>query len=107
VTGIAVAPDGAVWLCAHDAFRFDGQVWTTYPIDGHDLSLYAIAIVPDGTVWFGGSRGGAHRLDGQDYTTYSKVDGLADNSVNAVAVTPDGAVWFGTEHGASRYLPLP
>ena len=64
----------------------------------------AIAVAPDGVVWFG-TYDGASRFDGKSWTTFREGDGLPDDLVGAVAIAPDGAVWFGTEYGVSRYLP--
>jgi ligand-binding sensor domain-containing protein len=87
--------------------RFDGQAWITYTAaDGlASNTVRAIAVAPDGALWFGTEGGGVSRFDGEAWNTYATVDGLASNSVLAIAFAPDGAVWFGTWGGASRYLP--
>jgi ligand-binding sensor domain-containing protein len=58
--GMAVAPDGAIWLSADGGVaRFDperapDEAWTIYPTDGSQGR--AIAFAPGGAVWFGATR---------------------------------------------------
>jgi ligand-binding sensor domain-containing protein len=71
--------------------------------------VLAIAVGPDGTLWFGSGDelndlppgSGVSRYDPVSgaWQTFNKYDGLADNDVYAIAVGPDGALWFGTWGG--------
>lgn len=80
-----------------------------------DNQVRAIAVAPDGALWFGTTpavstsgklltSGGVSRLapDGT-WTTFTTEDGLASNDVRAIAVGPDGALWFSTQAPASVY----
>ena len=91
---------------AHAAPHFDDYSWTTYR-SGDGLAndrVEAIAVAPDGALWFGTYGGGASRFDGENWTTYTTEDGLAHNDVYAITVAPDGALWFGTYGGGvSRF----
>ena len=65
--------------------------------------LSAIAVGPDGDVWFGGWRNGdISRFDGRRWTTYTEYDGSADegNAVLGIAVAPDDALWFAVAYYA-------
>jgi streptogramin lyase len=59
-SGLAVAPDGAIWLSTGGGVaRFDpkhapDEAWTIYPTDGSQGR--AIAFTPDGAVWLGATR---------------------------------------------------
>jgi hypothetical protein len=59
-TGMAVAPDGAIWLSTgggvarFDPERAPGEAWSIYPTDSSQGR--AIAFAPDGAVWFGATR---------------------------------------------------
>jgi ligand-binding sensor domain-containing protein len=64
--------------------------------------VHALAVAPDGAVWFGGWGQGLSRFDGQRCQTYSTADGLASDNTSAVAVAPDGTVWVATDAGFSR-----
>ncbi len=102
IDAVAVAPNGEVWVSTFEygeenfttpvshgtgVAHFDGQTWTTYTTDdglaGNRVD--AIAVTPDGVVWFG-TDGGATRLDGETlraepqdeaWTAYTAEDGLA------------------------------
>jgi ligand-binding sensor domain-containing protein len=125
---LPVAPDHPVWTTYTNAndvydmtFDHEGYLWaatsggeirwnladstyTKYTIDnglGNNI-VQAVAVSPDGTLWFG-TQGGVSSFDGQSWTTYTEADGLADNWVNAIAVASDGTLWFGTQGGVSSF----
>ena len=62
--------------------------------------MNAIAIGPDGALWFGTS-GGASLWHDETWTTYTPDNGLAGYQVRAITVASDGAVWFATNRGIS------
>lgn len=114
---IAVAPDGALWFgtAGHGVFHPDPaspdpctpETWTHYTRGTTaeelvDNQIYAIAVAPDGALWFG-TGAGVSRFDGRTWTPYTTADGLAGSSVWAIAVAPNGALWFGTDGGVSRF----
>lgn len=152
VRAVAVASDGEVWFgtCAlHGPASTEsppcfgvsrlgdvgtpGETWTAFSEEDGlaNNRVNAIAIAPDGAVWFGtgplgyypwaesSGIGGVSRFDpsadsglgpsagpeqgGEAWTAYAVADGLADNWVNSIAVAPDGAMWFGTAGGLSRF----
>ena len=51
---------------------------------------------PNGVIWFGTVGGGAFRYDGKEFVSFTKKDGLVDNSVNAIFQESDKVIWFGT-----------
>jgi ligand-binding sensor domain-containing protein len=112
VWDIAVGPapqggtGGTMWFgTIMGASRFDGRAWTTYTTaDGlPSNNVRAVAVAPDGAVWFGAAGGGATRFDGKTWTSYTIADGLAGDEVSVIVVAPDGAVWAGTGGGTSRF----
>jgi ligand-binding sensor domain-containing protein len=107
VTAVAFDQDGNLWTGGPDGavhWRPDGT-YTQYTVE-HGLphnGVNAIAVAPDGALWFG-TWGGVSRFDGKHWTTYTTADGLADNAVWTIAVAPDGALWFGDRwEGISRF----
>lgn len=107
---IAVAPDGTLWSAGAGGWRgntyvsyngvsrFDGETWTTYTAADGLLrnEVRAIAVSPDGALWFG-TQAGVSRFDGERWTAYTSVNsGLAGNSVASLAVDDEGRVWIGT-----------
>jgi len=88
--------------------------WITFTTaDGlADNDVSAIAVDGGGRLWFGfgPDGGGVSVLDdggtpfdkGDDtWTTFTTVDGLANNQVHAIAVDGRGRMWFGTRGAAS------
>ena len=57
----------------------------------------------DHTLWVA-HRQGASRLQGNQWQTFTRSDGLPENQVLCLAEDPDGAVWVGTVHGAARFI---
>ena len=70
--------------------------------------VYSIAGGANGELWIGRQRGGLTHLspkgDSFTFDTYSKAEGLAQNSVYAVHQSREGSVWAGTiSGGLSRF----
>jgi ligand-binding sensor domain-containing protein len=136
VRAIAITPEGDVWFgtCAlwgaasHEpppcfgVSRLTGagtadEVWASFSEEDGlaNNRVNAIAVAPDGAVWFGTGRldyypwapspgyGGVSRFDGETWTTYTEEDGLAGNWVSDIAIAPDGALWLATAGGLSRF----
>ena len=61
------------------------------------ISVMAIAVATDGSLWFGAHNGSAH-FDGTNWTVYP---GQPFNDVRAISVHPDGSVWFISMYGTS------
>jgi len=91
------------------------QAWTTFTTEDELVanSITAIAVAPDGAVWFGTPEGVSRYVESQSgaqesgsWTTYGIAEGLADPDICSIAVAPDSSVWFGLEGGGvSRYVP--
>jgi ligand-binding sensor domain-containing protein len=76
----------------------DGE-WTNVITEGlADRQVNSIAEGPDGSLWFA-TAGGVSRFDGEEWTTYTTLDGLADNDSTALAVDGAGSVWVGSGSG--------
>ena len=43
------------------------------------------------------------KFDGNTFTTFTRADGLADDTVRALGRGPQGHVWVATEIGVSQY----
>ena len=69
-------------------------------------NIYSICLTNDGYQWFGTDNGvarhkGYNTLD--NWTVFTKDNGLVDNFVQAIAVDSEGNVWFGTKGGISVF----
>ncbi len=103
--------DGAIWVATAGAgaYRYLAGDWEQF-LSGQggvalpSAYLYAAALGPDESLWFGGE-GGAARFDGAAWTVWTVGDGLMNNLVNDIYVEPSGAAWFATAGGVSRYSP--
>ncbi len=106
VVASAVDAAGHLWFgtWGGGVSRFDGSRWTTYTtregLAGN--VVHAVAVGPDGQIWFG-TNGGVSRFNGKTFTTLTVKDGLLANAVYTVAVGGQGHKWFGTVGGVSRY----
>jgi signal transduction histidine kinase len=99
-TWFAPAAGGLYWL--------SGDEVSPVPLPGlADDVVYSIASKGD-DIWIGRQRGGLTRFhyDGARFTsrTFTRRDGLPQDSVYAVHAAPDGTIWAGTlSGGISRY----
>jgi ligand-binding sensor domain-containing protein len=57
----------------------------------------AIAVAPDGAVWFAGY--GLARYDGSSVKKYSDQEGLPNMAPHCMAFAPDGSLWVGSAGG--------
>jgi ligand-binding sensor domain-containing protein/signal transduction histidine kinase len=99
-----VDSSGRVWFAPVDGGLYwldEGRVGRVDAGLRGDI-VYSIAGGGD-ELWLGRQRGGLTRLrvsgSGVTVGTFTKKDGLADNSVFAVHRNPDGTVWAGTLNG--------
>lgn len=109
VRAIAIDPQGRKWFgTANGVSAFDGRQWANYaPLTSSLVSNFVqtVAVDPANRLWFGyAERGqGVTMFDGQNWTTYTTANGLADDHVYAIAFAPDGVAWLGTAAGVSRF----
>lgn len=54
-------------------------------------------------IWFGTNHEGVWCWDGQDFTRYSRQDGLPSDHISAITEDDVGNLWFATTRGLSRY----
>jgi ligand-binding sensor domain-containing protein len=65
--------------------------------------VFSLIVAKDQTVWAGTWGGGVSHYDGNQWTNFTKKDGLAGDIVYSVAQDGEGKLWFGTSGGLSRY----
>ena len=106
---VYVDPEGRTWFAPAQGGLYvlqNGRVQPVTSIPSNDV-VYSISGRAD-VVWAGRQRGGLTRLrfrNGAIETrSYTKANGLAQNSVYAVYESRDGSVWAGTVNGGvSRF----
>ena len=86
----------------------DVEVVVSDSAGGHETVSYAdgsiTTLVADasGHVWVG-TTAGLSRFDGQQWTTFTRADGLADDAIAPQAVDGQGQVWAGSWKGILRF----
>ena len=86
----------------------DVEVVVSDSAGGHETISYAdgriLGLVADasGHVWVGTTTG-LSRFDGQQWTTFTHADGLADDVIAPQAVDGQGQMWAGNWKGLSRF----
>ncbi len=102
--------EGSLWFAPWDGglFRLSGEFVQKITVEGlSDDSVYSIAGYA-GTVWVARKNGGVTRFQMRNHkfltTTYTRQDGLAENSVYSLYCAADASVWAGTlEQGVSHF----
>ena len=119
ITAMATTPDGdSLYVATEGAgvtrvFRDEVDAITGAseyaqwgPIEIPSDKVYSICILADGTQWFGTDKGAARHTGYstlENWTVFTKENGLIDNFVQAIADHGIGNIWFGTKAGISVY----
>lgn len=106
--GLAVAPDGAVWIAtSNGVIRFDPiqQSSTQYTVEDGLASnkVNAVATAADGSIWFGTDAGVTYYI-GSSWVSYTRDDGLSGGAVMTLAAVDDGTVWAGSENSSLSHF---
>ena len=86
----------------------DVEVVVSDSAGGHETVSYADGLITtlvadaSGNMWVG-TTAGLSRFDGQQWTTFTRADGLADDAIAPQAVDGQGQVWAGTLNGLTRF----
>lgn len=105
VTTIKIDAEGNKWVGMHGGglARFDGKTWRLYNVpDLADPYVYDIIFDRAGRMWVANWKG-VSVLDGANWKSFTKKDGIVDDWVYALAMDHDGIIWLGTEGGVTRY----
>ena len=102
------APVSAVVGTGTGTRRTDVEVVVSDSAGGHETISYADGVITtlvadaSGNMWVG-TTAGLSRFDGQQWTTFTQADGLADDAIAPQAVDGQGQVWAGSLKGLSRF----
>jgi ligand-binding sensor domain-containing protein len=67
------------------------------------ITIDAIAIDAQNNKWFGSFFLGVQKYDGNNWTSYTSSNGLADDRITDIAIDSQGNKWFCTIKGVSKY----
>jgi signal transduction histidine kinase/ligand-binding sensor domain-containing protein len=109
ILAILQARDGYLWFTTYRGLvRFDGlhfQVFdnsNTPAIHGTNFVAYSMLEARDGSIWTSAWSAGATRYHNGKFTSYTKRDGLPNNTVTRVDQDDQGNIWFFTSRGLSK-----
>ena len=102
VTALVEDGNGGLWIGTEGGLcRFDGHNFSlVHEKYLPNISIRSLFVDSRENLWVGTEWGGVARFDGEMWTIYSSVDGLASDDVAAIAQDRSGVLWFG---GIGRY----
>jgi hypothetical protein len=110
--GVAADGAGTVWVALPGGVArrvADRPAWQIFTgAEGLPCAGFtAVAIGPEGEVWFG-TRRGAVRFDGREWACREGPAWLPGNEIRALQVDADGTVWLATDGGLGclEYRPM-
>jgi signal transduction histidine kinase/ligand-binding sensor domain-containing protein len=88
---------GGIWVAFENGqlARFAGGRWVNAGRAGVEATCVAAA--QDGSVWLGSRGKGLHRINSDQWQSWSRADGLVGNSVRSILVASDGKIWVASE----------
>jgi len=72
-------------------------------MDAISLGQGSILVDHKNNIWFATQGGGVSKYDGENFTSYTTDQGLANNFVRSIAQDQSGNIWLGTNGGVSKY----
>lgn len=105
VSNILIDKNGNIWVGTWGGVcRFDGNSFINFPIPKPNIKLlpfqttmnWSTEIMEDsnGNIWFGRDGYGATKFDGENFTHFTKKDGLASNNICDIVEDKLGNIWF-------------
>ena len=100
---------GGIWIGTHGGLAyFDDVSIETFEIDHRPAPHIVLALHEEaaGDLWIGTLAQGIFRKQGENFTSYSKDQGLGDNTIWALLGDPNGGLWMSHDGLISR-LSIP
>jgi len=102
--------DDRIWVgTSSGVFLFDGRQFIPFPVPKPLVNDPQVILGPDritamaqdssGHIWFGFDGSGLTRFDGQAFTSFTRDDGLCDNTIYDLMTDSRGNLWIGTFFG--------
>jgi ligand-binding sensor domain-containing protein/signal transduction histidine kinase len=108
VMAITKDRSGALWVgsMTRGLWKIKDGKTTAYvdPSDDYRNSVMCIAEAPDGAIWVGTSIGlGKYNAQADDFTWFTRDDGLSNASIINIQFDEKGGLWAGTYGGGLNY----
>ena len=111
VNSIAQTPEGYLWFATWEGVvRYNGQEFRSFGRNNvpalQDSGIRAVSVGPTGSLVVSTSRGGVSVLRGEEWTTYTTKQGLAQDETFAAIEDRNGRIWVASEsRGVTRLDP--
>ena len=103
---IAQTADGFIWIGSYSGLvRYDGTTFYRYDSSLGFSSVISLYVDSKDRLWIGTNDNGIVLMDGQEYTYYSKEDGLNALSIKSIAEDANGNILVATTQGISYIDP--
>ena len=102
VYGIGQSPDGTLWAGGTNLLRLVGERWR--PMEGiEQLNEFVDIVHSRQNLWVGSRYYGLYRFDGQQWTQFSKNQGLPSNTIISIFEKSPNNVWVITDKDIARF----
>ena len=102
--------ENRIWVgTTHGVFLFDGKQFTPFVVPKPPVKDPQVIFGPDritamaqdssGKIWFGFDGYGLTRFDGKSFASFTREDGLCDNTIYDLMTDSRGNLWIGTFFG--------
>jgi diguanylate cyclase (GGDEF)-like protein len=111
VNSIGQTPEGYLWFATWEGVvRYNGQEFRSFGRNNvpalQDSGIRAVSVGPTGSLVVSTSRGGVSVLRGEEWTTYTTKEGLAQDETFAAIEDRNGRIWVASEsRGVTRLDP--
>lgn len=96
VYGIAQSPDGSLWIGGTNLLRLTGQRWATIPNMDYFKEFVDIVHSQE-NLWVGSRYYGLFRFDGNQWSHFTKAEGLSGNTIISIFEENPESVWVITD----------
>lgn len=94
-----------IWICSNNGIAEynNGQFSAYSEMEGlKDLTIVQMTQDHFGRYWLAGYAGGLIILDGNEFSSLTREDGLTSNNIYSILTDRDGNLWAGTQSGVDK-----